>query len=262
MAIVRVQGNFKLTADAIIAPATLNLGAPPTIGNLLILTYSMQMGAGGADYVNSVVQAGVVWAEAIRRQTALMGGGNRATTGIWYGYVTGVAGVGITIGVVEYDSSPPTFMDVNLQANVCEWSGLITSGVLDQTASREDLGFGTAAVRTGLTAMTNQVNELCIGCGTGSGTQNTPTFGFTLLDGVTSPAGCSNSYLYKIVSALGTYETGDTDTAPGWGVCGSIATFKEAPPPPTVISKKTSEQEETPLYNFSARIRSLRHLHV
>jgi hypothetical protein len=100
----------------------------------------------------------------------------------------------------------------------CEFSGVATSGALDQAATSS--GIGTAA-SSGTTGTTAQANELVFALtgGTWSTTCSSPTNGFTTI----GSDGCLLAY--KVVSSTGTESSQSTVSMYGpWG--GAIATFE------------------------------------
>jgi hypothetical protein len=136
---------------------------------------------------------------------------------IWFGVVGDGASTSVTVNLSGSAISGAT-------ANICEYSGILTTGFLDKTSYNDGNG-GTAD--TGTTDTTTQNEELWIGNITGmyGYSQGTPTNGFTLLDGFYELP-ISQGYLEKIVSSTGAANAGDSGIATYWGGC--IATFKAA----------------------------------
>jgi len=152
---------------------------------------------------------------------------------IWFGVADASAGTAVSIAL----SGDPEYNGV---ADICEYSGVLTVAYLDKTAST----FGTsAASATGTTDATTQDSELWIG-GThvfGEHTQDTPTNGFTLLDGATVHGAqhTSLAYLEKIVNASAAASSGTTISASdAW--TGVIATFKASAPAGVTVKKGSS----------------------
>jgi hypothetical protein len=239
--IVRVQGNFRGTWSSG-SSFTITMGAAPTNGNIIILTFGV---VGGSDaYISSISQTGVTWS----------GGGNGVQvkndrnpqdSEIWLGTVGASAGTVITINM-------NTASIANAIADACEYSGLnpASSGVLDKTATLNTQSVTTGD--TGATATTTIANELWVGniwCEANNGgqsvAQSAPQNGFTLLDGAnstTSGTYMSEGYLEKIVSATGTAQAKDTVATSTLSV-GCIATFKASASTPVNVSDSGSGTE-------------------
>jgi hypothetical protein len=209
MAITRVQGNargFITTGTSI----TVTQVSDPINGNVNVAIIACY-GASGMK-VSSIAQTGVTWTYQIKKTTTGM------AVAIWFGVVGAGASktITITLAVSAYNGAV---------GDVCEYSGVLTSSFLDKTAI--NTGTGTTS-DTGTTANTTQADELWIGAILSDyRAQSNPTQGFTLLDGAQIPGECSGGYLEKIVSAIGTANSGDTLTSSSvW--LGCIATFKAA----------------------------------
>ena len=211
-----VQGPYK---GSIIGNGVSNfnitLGSNPTNGNLLILTYGS--GNSPATEILSIEQTGVVWTEQIAQSAT----GVVLASEIWAGVVS--AGAGVDIRVTGTSSNFP----YGGIADVVEWTGLLTSGMLDQTGS--DWLSTSSTSSSGVTPSTTQNDELAIACiSVYNANQSDPTQGFTLLDGL-MPATYSQSvgYCYKVLSATGAVYTNTSLTgSTHWN--GVIATFKGA----------------------------------
>lgn len=216
--ITRVQGNAKAT---IITGTLLNvtMASSPIAGNALVLTYMGCASGSNTPSISSISQTGVTWTYQIGKTHASYVSWRGE---IWFGVVTSGANVMVNITLDKSAVNHAT-------ADVCEYSGLLTSGFLDLTATNSSLA--TTTPDTGTTSTTTQAEELWVGL-TGSTwtTQSSPTNGFTLLDGVTDGS-VSNAYLEKIVSSTGTANSGTTQTSNAW--LGCIATFKAGAPPDT-----------------------------
>ena len=212
MAIVRVQGNARGTSGSGSTSVSVTLGAAPTPGNVLVLTIGIY-GQVNLPSVTGISQTGVTWYYQIKS--------SRSTVDIeiWFGIVGSGASTNLTVSWANFGYSV---------ANVCEYSGILTSGYLDKTASAN--GQSTSP-STGTTDTTTQADELWIGATASGGANNqtSPTNGFTLMDGVKNVA-ISNAYLEKIVSATGTANSGTTASNASWAGC--IATFKASAAPP------------------------------
>lgn len=202
--IVRVQGNFRGVSNSALNFPTFALA--PTAGNVLILTICARNNP--ARTVVSIVQAGVTWILVIEQL-------NTPTyfyTGIWIGIV----------GAGASDTATITFSGTCISvSDACEYSGIVTVGYLDKTASNSGSGNPTD---TGTTAITTQPKELWVGVTHSFAvTQSNPTNGFTLMDGALY-SNTSNAYLEKIVSTVGPANSGTTILGNNWA--GLIATFR------------------------------------
>lgn len=229
--ITLVQGPARGTGDIISGNYTVTLDSTPASGNLLILcSYA---GAQGTNpHVTGVSQTNVIWT-----QVATVSDNSFGDSEIWKGVVSASAGTVLTISVTGGTG------DYGWEiADCCEWSGL--SGVVDKT-NYNNGGEGTSS-DSGTTATTTQNDELVV-AGIGAtasaqshtNAQSSPTNGFTLLDGTSTVVAiysyASVGYLYKIVSATATYNTGTTIAYDSYWV-GCIATFKAYIPPITFES--------------------------
>jgi hypothetical protein len=179
--------------------------------------------------------------------------GNNENSEIWAGAVGSSASASITVNI--NCASGANIYDA--VADVCEWSGLETSGFLDQTATNS--GHSTSG-NTGTTATTLYANELWVGSVyaggiTSSTTQSSPTNSFTLKDGASSSSSGwygSLAYLYHAASATGATNSGTTIANSAYWT-GCIATFKSgAPSPPTYSGLSTSTTVSGTSCTFSA----------
>lgn len=210
MAITRVQGNARGTS--LTNSISVTMTSTPTSGDMLIATIGTYSSTAFAT-VSSISETGVTWTR--QAQETYGSGSYWRVVEIWAGVVGSGALTSITINLA-------VAADYGAIADVCEYSGLLTSGFLDKTAV--NTGSSTAP-DTGTTATTTQPNELWIGnTGVAASPQTNPTNGFTLLDGV-SFSSFSVAYLENIVNAIGTANSGTTIPA-GVGWVGCIATFK------------------------------------
>jgi hypothetical protein len=208
MAIARVQGNARGTASNS-NTVSVTLSSTPTNGNLLIAVIGIRT---ININVSSIAQTGVTWTKQVSKNN--WDEGQNLDVEIWAGVVGSGASTNITITLSGSAS--------NAVADVCEYSGLPTSGFLDKTATNKGL---SAYPDTGTTATTSWADELWIGAtNTQGGDQSNPTNGFTLLDGITYAYALSVGYLEKIVSSTGTANSGTTTPAGNYWV-GCIATF-------------------------------------
>jgi hypothetical protein len=117
---------------------------------VLVACIGLNRGAGNS--VTSITQTGVTWLKA-KSQVQDSG---YATAEIWYGIV----GVGASKTVTVNLSITGTYYGAT--ADICEYSGLNTTSLLDKTAS--NIGALGTVTDTGTTASTSQNNELWIGC--------------------------------------------------------------------------------------------------
>lgn len=207
MAITRVQGNARGTAS-FTDTINVTLSQAPANGNLLIAVIG---GISSDKIVSSISETGVTWTKQVSNLYA-----SYYDVEIWAGVVGSDASANITVSCSGSENY--------WVADVCEYSGLLTSGFLDKTATNQ--GF-SASPNTGTTATTTQNDELWIGgiINYGDSGQSSPTNGFTLMDGALFGQ-MELGYLEKIVSAIGEATTGVTIVIQSWAGC--IATFKAA----------------------------------
>ena len=215
MAIARVQGNARGVTPT--ATLVVTMDSTPTSGNLLIACIGTDEGLTPYVTVSSITQTGVNWATGgAGKQVQSQNINSYLNSEIWVGIVGAGASTTITIAL----SDPPNNGAV---ADVCEYSGLVTSAFLDKTATATGTSTATS---TGTTATTTQNDELWIGSiAVYFWAQSTPTNGFTLFDGAkySQGNGMSEAYLEKIVSATGTANSGTTCSNAYYAGC--IATF-------------------------------------
>ena len=205
---IRVQGNARGTS--LTSTISVTLSSTPSNGHALIAAIACY-GSGGITSVTSISETGVTWTKQVAK---LFGGG---IAEIWFGVVGSGASTSITVNL---DGTP----NYGAVANICEYSGLLTTGFLDQSGNAAGNGPSTS---TGTTVTTTQSAELLVGCieiCSGSATQSAPTNGFTLLDGAQYNL-VSGAYLEKIVSVTGTANSGTTISGTD-AYSGVIATFK------------------------------------
>lgn len=201
----------------------------PTNGNALIATIGARDASTGT--VTSITQTGATWAQAVESTN------NDASTEIWYALNVSGAGTSITINLSgTYYAS----------AVISEYSGLVTSSALDQTATWTGK---SASPVTGTTSTTTQAQQLWIGgiSGERANTYSSPTNSFTILGQVTggSNSDVSTVYLERIVSATGAANSGVTASG-NQDSSGAIATFDAyVPPPPTKVVFTTAARTLT-----------------
>jgi hypothetical protein len=225
MAITRVQyATSGSDADAL-DPCLVSLSATPTVGNLLIAVCSINTNT--LSFINSITQTGVTWTQAVQ----VVRTASYALMEIWTGTVDSAPGTSLSIGMAGY---------AYIEVAVIEYSGLLTTGFLDKTAT----GTGSStSPDTGTTVATTQADELWIG---GYAPQKITTLG-SLTNGFSYVAGRSNTTpnkisvfaTEKIVSTTGTANNGGT-FADSCGWAAAIATFKaSAATPPAVPDDST-----------------------
>jgi hypothetical protein len=221
MTITRIsQGtNGYATGNTTSTSLSVTLQQTPILGNVLIATvgtFNWQ----SIITVSSITQTGVAWTLQTAKSVVLAANYSLDSE-IWLGIVGAGASTSISITL----SGSLAFLAI---ADICEYSGVLTSGMLDKTASNS--GFGASNTSsTGQTATTTQDSELEVGSMlVGYGGQTAPILNsFTLLDGNYLNNAASLAYLEKIVTITGTAETGTTGVS--WLFwCGCIATFKGA----------------------------------
>jgi hypothetical protein len=203
----------------------------PTNGNTMIAV----IGTRGttANRVSSITQTGATWVQASTATNA-----NGVTVEIWYANNVTSAGTGVTVNLAA---------TLKASAVIAEYSGLLTSGVLNQTANNTG---NSTSPSTGTTGTTSQADQLWIGgmANINTSTYSAETNSFTELAESASTGGAAttrnNTVLEeRIVSATGTASTAATLSATQqWA--GAIATFN-AVPPPTKIAYTTSARTVT-----------------
>lgn len=163
--------------------------------------------------MTSITETGVTWTKQKQNHY-----NNYLDVEIWFGVVGASPSKDITINVASDLSSYGGI------ANVCEFSGVKMSSMLDKTAANS--GTSVTETDTGTTDATTSDVELWIGCtftydGSAPYTdQTSPTNGFTLKDGVSWIAGgagyLSNAFMYKVTSAKAAANTGATTDTTAW----------------------------------------------
>jgi len=222
MAPSRVQGNGTTVGRGTATTGnSVSVTSLATPGNNNLLIAVIGVVAVPAITVSSITQSGVNWSTlGAGKQVSKTADSNYVDCEIW-------------VGIVEASGTPGTAITVNFSGtinygavvDVCEYSGLKTSGFLDKTNTANGSSTSTA---TGATGTLSQASELIIGalCNY-KGSQSTPTNGFALLDGAQVNSDLSVAYLELIVSATTTQSSGTT-AASTIDYAGCIASF-EAP---------------------------------
>jgi hypothetical protein len=230
------QGGLTIPSTA--TNFTVTLTSAPTSGDLLIAG----IGVNDPDLntVSNISQSGVTWTRQISY------GQSGIDSEIWAGVVGSSASTTATIILTDINSDN----DSNCQyafATIREYSGLLTSGFLDQTATNS--GASSSSTDTGTTLTTSQANETWIGAiATNNYTQTNPTNNFIQIG--TQQNNIVNGsfvYLQNIVNATGKANAGTTLTSnAAWSGC--IATFFAAAPvaTPTPIPTSTPTAAPTP----------------
>lgn len=225
MAIIRVQGNARGVTTNQNGNFSFDVeqAGNPTNGNLNVLCFAAS-GSSSPSTISSITQTNVAWT---KQAGPVSGGGWNSTTELWAGVVAAAADATITVNVTG-GGGAQTYIAI---ADACEYSGLLTVGFLDKTATNSG---SSAASDTGTTANTTQNDELWVGSTeanqSASVNQSNPTNSFTLLDGASSGfmgVYLSLGFLERIVAATGTANSGTTiQNSASWAGC--IATFKAA----------------------------------
>lgn len=212
MAITQVQ-KVGQASTASGTSLTATLGGAPTAGNLLICC------ANGDDARSGVPNVG-----SGRDYTLADGGVGFCGTYIFYR----VAQAG--------DSATTTYTiasSTSIEVAVYEYSGLLTSGVLDKTANSIP-GASVGTLSTGTTATTTQADELAVGLwGTFNNTSDVTAYtnSFTEQFDLSSSGSGTNDRLFtgvKILSATGAVESTATFSTNANNPVGVVATFKAA----------------------------------
>ena len=218
----RVQGNARGTlAGQSGSSFTVTLGAAPTNGDVLILTFGSMKGSTPAVTIRSISESGVTWNSSATITEAL----GSIESEIWLGSVGASAAATITIKV---NNSNPGCVSI---ANVVEYSGLSI------TADVTGVNNGTAGPPTSISTSsgTSVANELVVAdivlTGGNTVTQTSPTNNFNLLDGadvqLSTMIHISDAYLEYVATSTGTFSTGTSAShGSSWVAC--IATFKAA----------------------------------
>lgn len=178
------------------------LTSTPITGNTLVLFLGSQVGD-KAIVINSISQTGVTWQQAVRSNT------NKGSM-IWYGVVGASPSASLT---ATLSGTPVSTM----RGGVSEWSGLLSVGTLNSTASNS--GSSTTPTTGTITPTANQ-QALIIATGSSTGNSSAPTNGFTAL--TTQDASFPGSYLV-VANTSGTYNTAWTASSGNWET--EIATF-------------------------------------
>jgi hypothetical protein len=236
MTITLVQGPYRGTGSRT-DTITATFGATPTNGNLLIAVVAC---ATGSIVTSGVAETNATWTKAVNSSYGTQ------DISIWYSYVTASNfGTAVTATIDTFGGGLGVI-------NIFEYSGLVTSNVLDKTAT-QSIQKTTSPV-TGTTATTSQTVELCIGglCGSGATTVSTPINSFTLYDGV-DYASVNNTSLAYIASATGTYSSGGTSFS-NINFVGAIATFKGILPAESNIEWDNSTKKLSQVHGTHARL--------
>ena len=217
---VRMQTAFATTGNQPLLSRTpiaysATLSNVPGNGNTLVAVIATR--GASANQVASITQSGASWTRAVQAVNA-----NGTTTEIWY--APGVQNAGTVVTITNSTA-------VRAAAVVLEYSGVLTTSALDQTASAS--GSGTAAV-TGTTAPTTAQPEVWVG-GVGlasSGYTLTTIIGeFGVVSTnctVTTPTLNAKVYALEcITNVTGAAHSGGTVAASQWS--GAMATFFGVP---------------------------------
>jgi hypothetical protein len=217
--ITRVQGNARGTTATLAIAVT--LAQTPQTGNVLIAVIGTFSSNAGSLTVNNITETGVTWFRQIN--FILQNGIYSIDTEIWAGTVASTSSKSITINLSNNGGAN----EVGATADICEYSGLNTASLLDQTNHNE--ANGGDATSTGTTSLTSQNNELFIGAATATNSsQTSPQNNFAILDGAETNS-LSVSYLEYIATTKAQAYSGTAISPPlsapsGWSAC--IATFE------------------------------------
>lgn len=233
-AAVRVQTETCNNTGA--TSISCGMASTPINGNALIAIIGTR---GTSDNrVSSITQTGATWTRQAQRSNA-----SGVTTEVWAAFNVSGASTTVTVNLAA---------SLKASAIIVEYSGLATSGSLDQTATNSG---SSSAPSTGTTATTSQADELWIGgiANINTSTYSAPTNSFTEVAEAASGGGASSTrnnavFLERIVAATGTASTGATlSGTQQWA--GVVATFRAAATNPSVTSY-TNNTDAT--LNFSA----------
>jgi hypothetical protein len=213
MTIVLVHGNDRGVGTT--SPLSVTLANTPTQGNLLILVFQCHgSNSGTSNHISAITQTGVTWTS---QKTSY--NGDVRNLDIWAGVVGASPGTGISIAVTN------SGFITDMAADVCEWSGLLTSGFLDQVAS--DSGTSNNPIDTGTTPTTTQAAELWIGgiVNGGAMTQGSPGGSWTQLDNAIYAGSSTLCYYYQIVTATGTASVSVVPSGGATTFAGAMTTY-------------------------------------
>ena len=213
----RVQLKTASTGNGAATTISVTMDTAPTNGNTLVAVIATR--GTTAARVSAIAQTGATWTRAAQATNT-----NGTTIEIWYAPNVSGAAAAITVTQASLRSA----------AVVIEYSGVLASSPLDQTANATG---SSAAPVTGTTPTTTQANELWI-CGIGF-ISSTPTLG-TFLNGFnsvssmqsTNGTASNNAKVYALddlASATASASSGGTlSVSAQWA--GAIATFKSLTP--------------------------------
>ncbi len=205
------QNSITPAANASSVTPTLTSGV--TDGDALILVVADE--SDNSAIVSSVSGGGVTWAKATSTGTSANGDAE-----IWYGLDSSGTS-GSTVITVTLNHS------TNVQiADVSEWSGLATSGALDQSTNANNT---TASISAGSVTPTVS-GELIISDAyllNGNTTQPTPTSGFASLTQMPGESGNYRGYgAYLVDGSSSSISTTWTEPGGAGAWSAAIATFK------------------------------------
>jgi hypothetical protein len=201
---------------------SISLPSAPLSGDTLIMVVGVDGTYGTLGSVSTVSESGATWTNQVSETYS----SNPAylDVEIW---VANNLGSGVSQSITVTLSGTDAYGAI---AQVCEYSGILSSTPLDKTAVSSGTSTSTS---TGTTATTAQATELWVGgIINDEGSQSSPTNGFvavgSLAEGGAAGQGyMSLAYLEKIVAFTGEASSGTTGGG-GYGWCGCIATFKAA----------------------------------
>lgn len=213
-------------ADGSGTTLSVTLNGTATEGNLLIAVIDSYVTTSQYATVQSIAQTGVTWAKAV---SGSFSDSNYKNCEIWYGYV----GLGSSTTVTITFAIPANF---GSKVVIREYSGLVNTNVLDQTAKA--CTYQNTIVNFGTTNITTHPYELWIaGTLTDPNPAINPTNGFTFV-GMSQRPSCG--YFEKAVTTTGNATLTATMESAVTTI-GVIATFiAQEPPSHTVTVTQTA----------------------
>lgn len=221
----KVQSATGNTGSNTSSSFSVTLPNPPASGNTLIALISTRGTSGGQ--VTSISQSGAVWTRAVQATNSVTNG---CTTEIWY--APGVSSASSTLTVQQ--------ANVRSAAVVVEYSGILTQGALDGTATATG---SSASPGTGTTFLTDRTDEVWIagiGIAGSSPSWSTTNNGFSLVTSAQSTRSQTSQNakvfaLERLVNPLAGATSGGTlNTSAAWA--GAIATFRTVVPGTLALS--------------------------
>lgn len=215
MAIAFVQKVTHFSASGSETVTSGAFGSATTTGNVLIDTPGLYYNSALVNPITASDNKGNTHTSAVAADLPA------AHTAILWAPITS-SGSGHTITIQSVSAGTGWW-----ECDVCEFSGLLTTGVVDQTATDTDAA-GDPSVTTGTTTQASELVVACMATDGGSGLGITdPVSGYTSI-GVHQSASDTVGYeaCYKTVSSTGAQSA--AWTSGGTNSVGVIATFKDA----------------------------------